>query len=465
MSQNAPPPATVLNPFRKTIVANPWDNCPADVATINDQPFQQCLQGIRRVQETGRSAGLVIHGPAGAGKTHLLARLHDHLTPRAPSATGRPEYLFVWVRLQTSPRMIWRTLRRTLVGDWFRPIAGQRSQFERILFHRLAAKRPAEGDLERWYEYMLDEHPEGLRQILEEICTELDLDRNTSVAFEHLAFRRHLRDLKAWLGGDSLPEAALQRLDLSGDEGTDEEREDQARQVVQMLCRLAGPGLPVVLCFDQVEALQLSPRENDALYAFGQLVSVIHDSTDNVLVISCMQSSFEADLASQIRGADHDRMTSLGSFSLQALRPPEARAVISARLRSLPADGLPTDGELTPEWPLSAAEFAALFEPTGETTPRRLIATCAARFDVLTQGPARVDPASLPAGAVQPAGPWCRAHDSRGTGRHSPGVPTGGSSAGAEHLHPGAHDKSGGAAAAFEGAMVASPVAAAGGCP
>jgi hypothetical protein len=387
MSSTPPAEILVLNPFRKTIVANPWDTCPSDVAAINDQPFQQCLRGIRRVQEAGRSAGLVIHGPAGAGKTHLLARLHDHLTPRAPSATGRPEYLFVWVRLQTSPRMIWRAVRRALVGDWFRPIAGQRSQFERILFHRLAAKRPAEGDLERWYEYMLDEQPEGLRQILDEICTELDLDRNTSVAFEHLAFRRHLRDLRAWLGGDSLPEAALQRLDLSGDEGTDEEREDQARQVVQMLCRLAGPGLPVVLCFDQVEALQLNPRDTDALFAFGQLVSVIHDCADNVLVVSCMQSSFQAELASQIRGADYDRMTSLGSFSLQALRPAEARAVIAERLRSLPSDPALISREPTTEWPLTAAEFATLFEPSGETTPRRLISTCAARFDVLTQGP------------------------------------------------------------------------------
>jgi hypothetical protein len=62
-------------------------------------------------------------------------------------------------------------------------------------------------------------------------------------------------------------------------------------------------------------------------------------------------------------------MTSLGSFSLQALRPLEARAVIAARLRSLNADALPTAGERTLEWPLSAAEFATLFESTGETTP------------------------------------------------------------------------------------------------
>ena len=90
MSHRSPTTLPVLNPFRKTIVANPWDTCPSDVAAINDQPFQQCLRGIRRVQETGHSAGLVIHGPAGAGKTHLLARLHDHLTPRAPTRLRVP---------------------------------------------------------------------------------------------------------------------------------------------------------------------------------------------------------------------------------------------------------------------------------------------------------------------------------------------------------------------------------------
>ncbi|RPI76784.1 MAG: ATP-binding protein, partial [Planctomycetaceae bacterium] len=281
-----------MNPFRETIVASPWDLPRVDVPRIHGKVFDECLRGITHVRESRHAASLLIHGEAGSGKTHLLRRLRATLAPQAPSSTERDEYLFVWVRLQTSPRMIWRTVRRTLVDDWFRPVAGHHSQFERILFHRLSAIRPAKWDLERWYEYMLEKQPEGLRELIDQIGVELDLDRNTAVAFQHIAFGRHLRDLRAWLGGASLPEAALARMDLAQDEGSDEEREDQARQVVLMLCRLAGDGLPVAICFDQVEALQTAPGETDGLFGFGQLTSILHDGTTNALLISCMQSSF-----------------------------------------------------------------------------------------------------------------------------------------------------------------------------
>src|SRR5882724_9286164 len=203
-----------MNPFRETIVASPWETTRVDLPTIHGPVFDECLRGIDFVRRNGRSAALLLHGEAGSGKTHLLSRLRTRLTPHEPSATGREESLYVWVRLQTSPRMIWRTLRRTLVDDWFRPVAGVQSQFQRILFHRLAQMRPAEGDLERWYEYMLDEQPEGLAELIEQIADTLDLDRNTAVAFKHIAFGRNLRDLRGWLAGASLPQPALDRLDL-----------------------------------------------------------------------------------------------------------------------------------------------------------------------------------------------------------------------------------------------------------
>ena len=116
-----------MNPFRETVVSSPWENTRVDVPSIHGRVFEECLRGIETVRQSGHSAGLLIHGEAGSGKTHLLSRLRARLAPQAPSTTDRHESLFVWVRLQTSPRMIWRTLRRTLVDDWFRPIAGARS--------------------------------------------------------------------------------------------------------------------------------------------------------------------------------------------------------------------------------------------------------------------------------------------------------------------------------------------------
>lgn len=378
-----------VNPFRNTIVGSPWDLGCVDVPEIHGNILTDCLERLEHVRKHGRSAGLLIHGEAGSGKTHLLQRLLAHLTPRQPTATDRHESLYVWVRLQTSPRMIWRTVRRTLVNDWFRPVNDRRSQFDRILFHRLAEIRVAEGDLEPWYEYMREEHPEGLVDLMNAIADRLDLDRNTAVAFMHIAFGRHRRDLRAWLAGDSLPQAALERMDLAQEEGTDEEREDQARQVVLMLCRLAGNGLPIVLSFDQVEALELTPGDRDAMFLFGQLISTLHDSTSNVLLVSSVQSSFATRLKDHARAADYDRLTSLGAFSLDPLNRLQAERLIAARLK---AASVISPGPLC--WPLDTKDFERLFDSKGGVAPRQLLTYCAAAWERAQQD--TVDPPVKP---------------------------------------------------------------------
>ncbi len=381
-----------MNPFRETIVTSPWESPGVDVPSIHENVLSACLQGIEEVRSRGRSTGLVIHGAAGSGKTHLLRRLRGRLASDAPAATDRRECLYVWVRLQTSPRMIWRTLRRTLVEDWFRPVVQGRSQFDRILFHRLAEIRVAKGDLEPWYEYMRDEAPQGLSELMEQIAVNLHLDFNTAIAFEHIAFGRHRRDLRAWLGGTSLPIAALERLSMAQDDGTDEEREHEARDVVLMLCRLAGDGLPIVLSFDQVEALQLVPDDRDALFAFGQLISTLHDNTSNTLLISSVQSSFFNVLKASARSADYDRMTSHGAFSLDSLSLGEAEKLIAARL-SVSGETVPVTGAAAKCWPLEPEELDGLIA-SAPLYPRKLLTFCAEKFESRGRKGA-VDPPAL----------------------------------------------------------------------
>ncbi len=376
-----------MNPFLDSIVASPWEATRTDVPAIHGRVFDRCLAGIEHVRQAGRSAALLIHGEAGSGKTHLLSRLRAHLAPQAPTATHRRECLYVWVRLQTSPRMIWRTLRRTLVDDWFRPVGGAHSQFHRILFHRLAEIRTAEGDLERWYEYMLDEVPEGLAELMDKIASGLDLDRNTAVAFTHIAFGRHLRDLRAWLAGTSLPQAALERMDLAQEDGNDDEREDESRRIVLMLCRLAGNGLPIVLSFDQVEALQTAPGDRDALFAFGQMISTLHDGTTNALLVSCVQSAFATEIRDHVRGADYDRLTSFGALALEPLNPAQAAQLIAAR-RGAAGEAVPQEGA----WPLAADDFEELFA-RDSVTPRKLLGLCAEGFERWLHPPAEGLPA------------------------------------------------------------------------
>ena len=281
---------TILNPFLDHIVTTAWNGTFPDVSQIHALAFEKCVRGLEHVRRTQHSTGLLVHGVPGSGKTHLLRRLRQFVTTAQPISTERSDSLFVWVRLHTNPRAIWRHVRRKLVEDWFRPVPNGKAQFERVLYRRLAEVRPAEADLEIWAEYMRQEDPQGLERALDEIADAIDLDRNTLVAFKHLAFERHRRDLRAWLVGDSLPEAALDRLDLSAEEGSEEDREQQARQVVLMLCRLAGPNLPIALCFDQVEALQIPAEDREGLYAFGQLVSTLHDETRRVMMATASRA-------------------------------------------------------------------------------------------------------------------------------------------------------------------------------
>ncbi len=372
---------TILNPFRDHIVATAWNGTFPDVPQIHAAAFDECLRGLEHVRQTQHSTGLLVHGAPGSGKTHLLRRLRQFVTTTQPISTERSDSLFVWVRLQTSPRAIWRHVRRKLVEDWFRPVPEGKAQFERVLYRRLAEVRPAEADLEIWAEYMRQEDPSGLEAALDEIADAVDLDRNTLVAFKHLAFERNRRDLRAWLVGDSLPEAAIDRLDLAAEEGSEDDREQQARQVVLMLCRLAGPNLPIALCFDQVEALQISAGDREGLYAFGQLVSTLHDETRNVLIISCVQTAYSHELKTQSRGADYDRIQSCGAFALEPLTREHSETLIRARLGS---GGDRAVWPQPPPWPLSAAELQTLAQP-GDLTPRKLLTHCAGRFDAWSE--------------------------------------------------------------------------------
>jgi hypothetical protein len=106
--------------------------------------------------------------------------------------------------------------------------------------------------------------------------------------FRHMVHRRY-RDLaNDWLRGDSLPEEHLKRLGIAADEDDHGDPEDRAMRIVLALAAFAGPGSPIVLCFDQLEAL-----DTDAGFqSLATAVSTLHDDTKNLVLISCVQFSY-----------------------------------------------------------------------------------------------------------------------------------------------------------------------------
>jgi chromosomal replication initiation ATPase DnaA len=120
----------VINPFRNTIVADPWNPGIVDVYEINAGAFQLCCQALDRVRAEGRSTSVLLYGEAGSGKTHLLARLRSYLKDQAQL------FIFVAVRLHTSPNRLWRHIRKSFVESLLQSIKGNRSQLE-FVFMRI----------------------------------------------------------------------------------------------------------------------------------------------------------------------------------------------------------------------------------------------------------------------------------------------------------------------------------------
>ncbi len=351
------------NPFRETIVADPWCEPAADLPEINHDAFLKFQQVFLPLQERAGTTALLLLGEAGSGKTHLLGRIRSWIRTR------RPLPLFVAVRLQTSPGSFWRYLRRCFAQDLLRPAATDRSQLEVVLLMRIremtTQKRLSETD----FVYLT-----------EQLGARLFLSPNLQRILVHLVRKRHLADVQAWLKGYSLPEASLRRLGLA-DEEEDSEPEERAREFILEVCRLAGSRVPVVVCFDQIEALQRYPGDTSGIFTFGQAAAFLHDRTTNLLLVSCIQSTYRLEFEKALHQSDYDRLAA-HQGTLQPLTLPMALKLAEARLAGAqPApDGTRDLAELL------ESELKRFVGQRGKPA-RRVLTRCAELFDQYLRQP------------------------------------------------------------------------------
>ena len=237
--------------------------------------------------------------------------------------------VFVYVRLDTTPRRLWRHLREQVVEDLRREIGG-RSCLERLLEQRVSTPNNAGSGIGRSGASKGDE--EAIAEFLDRTVK----DRNLATILTHLLLARHRLEARAWLRGDSLPESVLERLGVTtSDPDDDENPEGQARRVVLALCRLAKPS-SFIFCFDQVEALEVEGNKKTGFEAFGRMGAGLHDGADHLALISCIQTAHHNDLTLFVHGADQDRIFKTRT-ELKPLNLDQARALVRQRLDAVPA--------------------------------------------------------------------------------------------------------------------------------
>lgn len=357
----------VGNPFNNGIVPDAWVDPIVDVPSIHADVSDQCLQLLEQVAHNRTRRSVLIHGSAGSGKTHTLARL------RAAAVEPRP--FFSYVRLATSPGMIRRHLRHCLVRDLVRKDERGVCQLASCLLASLAkdAGTPLDpGVFDRLEDGFSMSGGPGAA--LAETCGRLGLDFHMTCACRLFLQRRHRQAAVHWLESGELPDDARARLacDIGGAEDESVDAEHMAFQAVLQLIALVTDTRPMLLCFDQIESMQVAADDRGGAFAFGKLAADLFDHCAGVLLVTCMQSAAVESLREVVPAADLHRIAQ-HELLLGPLTERQARELIRARLDSSPTLRADTRRRRNGLWPLDEEQLQR-FLASADPTPRRLLA-------------------------------------------------------------------------------------------
>ncbi len=332
------------NPFGSSALGSPWAGELADVPGINRRPFALILDALRQMRAGGRGTSIVLIGEPGSGKTHLLGRLRNQL--RQDELT-----IYAYLRCNASAGTLWRHLRYALASDLLRGTEG--SQLN-VVFARDSAS-----DRHR----LESVNHRGLRRVIE--C---------------LRDGSHFHAASAWLRGELLGDADMAALGLAVEkEDEDHNRERDAKLVVDALLGFLAP-TPVVLCFDQVEALETYRGEEAGYHALGQMISALYDGHDHLLLISCVIAEYEVRVDSSSSQADKDRWLQ-HKDTIRPIGWDQAVELIKVRLDLAPALKSARAAHANdPIWPIDASKLKPLFGATDLCLPRKLIRACEHQF-------------------------------------------------------------------------------------
>lgn len=333
---------------------------------MHQAPFEGCCETFAELRAEGRSGSLLLYGEPGNGKSHLLA----HLVSLFSQANDSNDFLtaqgwtFATVNLQFVQTFSWRQLQVSFANDLLRITPSGLTQLERLLLCRLTHYGIAEGDCRLWLEKLRKDarsvtaFASYLEDIFEALDSEELMGADMRKVLRYLLLGFHSLQASAWLRGEALPAAVLEHLGLQRLPHTEEELEAHAQRVVLALCLLITPQLPLVLCFDQVEALQQDPDDAQGLDAFLEIFQTLRQHARCTLLVASTQSKFRDPLRKALRQLEVSQNSELVEIWLAPLTWREAQNLIKLRLDSVPALArMREDRTHNHFWPLEEADI------------------------------------------------------------------------------------------------------------
>lgn len=319
------------NPFDDNRITR-TDVVPDSVESIHLHAWNELLLQTHRASAGSIARSVLITGPPGIGKSHLLARFREWAVAE--------RYPFVYLlNLQSGPRDLLRSIVRGTLQSLSKDLT--RTPLHCRLFKLVhgavtaAGQRYAPGEelslprAERLYLRLVDEYalPRGTARVLWALFDEI-----YRLNFKQPLGRIHQLALQ-WLSGDAIdPEHAreLQLFTATADEGVAASNEE-LREILQVLCRFASlRSRCLILAFDQIDTLS-----EDQVRAWTATAHALLDLCPGLMLLCSGVDStlYQWTQKSWVSRASWDDRIRQFPIPLSGIHADEARQMIRRRLQ------------------------------------------------------------------------------------------------------------------------------------
>jgi len=390
-------PKTLDNPFTRQQVGQELAPPPGSVPDLYAPVLDQCRTLAREVRKSGAGTSLIVRGEAGSGKSHLITQL------RAETASDPGAFVIRVPMDRAYVGQVWRYVRAHVATEFLRkkwhPQQQDLTGLRRVVQNTFPEWSPdkAHGGLLGMFTGTTP--AQALQKLL------VDFAEETEVAYELRQVLPKVWEKDAavaglagdWLRGKTLADDDLKKLGLPVAHPSEFEQEHTARDVVTSLCRLAGAGTTLVICFDEVEALLSGADDAATLRAFTTLVTYLVSEPGPRLVVTFIRPGTELTLRQHV---EHSNLQKMGQVT--AAVPPLAwEQVVRLVLARLHADpGCRTERAKHAAdqfWPFAEGFLRDLYARHRlALTPRHVLIACRIEFDRLRKGGGRDEPTPPP---------------------------------------------------------------------
>jgi len=359
-----------MNPFDLEH-ADPWTGDLVDVDSLNQEASDTIKDAVLAVRghsveqpDSLRAHSILVLGPAGAGKTHLFARLRRSLGPRAAFVLLRPELGAVAHPRQVLA-MTMEALRRKVFAE------GDQRQLDIVVGALFGAARGGTG--QRFPHMVLEElgnldeaaREEALEETLifiENHFEEAELGWLETLLRTPFMRRPTQRAALSWLAGLELNARELKRVGY-----TERLSEERILPALRTLGIIASFGAPILLVFDQLENL-VDGEDTTRVLAHAHLVAELFDTVRGMVVVQmALDGVWQRHVSPALTEAQRSRLERKLCFTRMPTTD-ERQALVTAWAAKL------SEPEPFP-WPLSPEDWTRI-AGAAVMTPRMLMKAC-----------------------------------------------------------------------------------------